>query len=221
FDNQCMPDIIAWHSWDCDGFSIAKAAEEIRNHLKEKGIPPIPLEQDDLGCKDRQFRPGTYVSYLANIERAKITYSCKCCWDRDCHINTLQGLLTKENREPRSLWWMYKSYGELTGQIVEVKPGTTVDAVVAIDKKPDIIRAVIGRYQDSSESVIIRFQGIDMRFISAKILAERIKNTEDKPLKNPEKTIEQTFQIRNGQIEVILDDLGSFDAYSLSIKLVE
>ena len=221
-DNQCMPDIIAWHDgYHCNGFGIAQAAEEIRNYLEEKGIPPIPLEQDDVGCKDGQFRPGTYVSYLANIERANITYSCKCCWDRDCHINTLQGMLTKTNREPRSLWWMYKSYGDLAGQIVKVEPGHTVDGVVAIDKSADIIRAVIGRFEDSSEPVLIRFQGIESRFKSAEVIAERIENSEDKPLENPEKTIEQSIKVKNDQIEVLLDDMGSYDAYTLTITLSE
>jgi hypothetical protein len=221
-DNQCIPDIIAWHDgYNCDGFGIANAAEEIRNHIKKKGIAPIPLEQDDVGCKDGQFRPGTYVSYLANMERAKITYSCKCCWDGDCHINTLQGMLTKDNREPRSLWWMYKSYGDLAGQIVEVDPSNTVDGVVAIDSGSDIIRAVIGRFQDSSKPVLIRLQGLDSRFKSAGVVAERIENTEDKPLRNPKKTIEKSFKIKNGQIEVILNDLGAFDAYTLTLHLSE
>jgi hypothetical protein len=221
-ENQCMPDIIAWHDgYHCNGFGIADAADEIRSYLKKKGIGPIPLEQDDVGCKEGQFRPGTYVSYLANIERARIKYTCKCCWDRDCHINTLQGTLTKKKREPRSLWWMYKSYGDLGGQIVEVTPGNTVDGVVAVDNEPDIIRAVIGRYQDGNEPVLIRFQGFDNRFKSASVIAERIKNTEDEPLEGPERTLEQTFKINNGQIEVILDDLGSFDAYTFTINLFE
>jgi hypothetical protein len=222
-ENQCLPDIIAWHDgYHCDGSGIANAAEEIRNYLKQNGIAPIPLEQDDVGCKDRQFSPGTYVSYLANIERAEIKYTAKCCWDRDCHIFTLQGLLTKESRQPRSLWWMYKSYGDLMGQIVDVEPGNTVDAVVSIDKEADIIRAVIGRYRESSEPVIIRFRGLENRFKSASVRAERIRNTEDKPLEAPERTIVEKFEIRrNRQLEIILDDLESFDAYSLTIVLID
>jgi hypothetical protein len=47
------------------------------------------------------------------------------------------------------------------------------------------------------------------------------KNTEDEPLEGPERTLEQTFKIKNGQIEVILDDLGSFDAYTFTINLFE
>jgi hypothetical protein len=221
-DNQCMPDIIAWHDgYHCNGIGLANAADEIRSYLEKRGVGPLPLEQDDVGCKERQFSPGTYVSYLANIERARIKYTCKCCWDRDCHINTLQGLLTKTDREPRSLWWMYKSYGDLTGQIVEVDPGKTVDGVVAIDTETDIVRAVIGRYEDISEPVLIRFQGIDRRFNTARVQAEHIKNTEAEPLEKPERTLEQTFEIRKGTIEVILDDLGSFDAYSLTLYLVD
>ena len=158
---------------------------------------------------------------MENEERAKITYTCKCCWDGDCFTNTLQGMLTKTNRQPRSLWWMYKSYGDLTGQIVDVQPSNSVDAVVAIDNSTSIIRAVIGRFEDRSEPVLIRFQGIDSRFKSAEVVAERIENSEDKPLENPEKTIEQTFLIKNGQMEVILDNLGSFDAYSFTINLFE
>ncbi len=113
--------------------------------------------------------------------------------DGDCHINTLQGMLNKTNREPRSLWWMYKSYGDLTGQIVEVASGNTTDAVVAIDA----------------------------RFNSADVVEERIENSEDLPLKNPEKTFKQSLKFRNGQMEVILDDLRSFDAYTLTISLSE
>jgi hypothetical protein len=219
-ENNCMPDIIAWHDgYHCDGFGISNAADEIRAHLEKKGIGPIPLEQDDVGCKECQFRPGSYVSYLAHIERAGIKYTCKCCWDRDCHINTLQGLLTKSTREPRSLWWMYKSYGDLLGHIVETRPGESVDGVVSLEQSSGTIKALIGRYRDRSEPVTLRFRGISNRYFSAQLTGSRIENSEDLPLAKPPVSLRRTINIEDGQIEVILDDLNAYDAYAITIKL--
>ncbi len=84
-------------------------------------------------------------------------------------------MLTKKNRQPRSLWWIYKSYGDLAGQLVEVVQGNTVDGVVATDNSTDIIKAVIGPCRDRSEPILIRFQGIEDQFNSAQVGAERIR----------------------------------------------
>jgi hypothetical protein len=46
--------------------------------LKERGLPELPLEQDDMGGKNSVFRPGIFASYLANIERSRIKYTVKC-----------------------------------------------------------------------------------------------------------------------------------------------
>jgi hypothetical protein len=218
-ENNCVPDIISWHDYSLDGLGITRDAKAIRDYLKKKGLPDLPLEQDDMGGKDSVFRPGIFASYLANIERSRIKYTVKCCWNRDCSGNSLQGLLTKGDHQPRSLWWMYKAYGELTGNVLEVTESETADAIAAVDTNPMIIRAVIGRFKNRGEPVQIRFKGLGAQMMSARIVAERIKNTEDLPLGHTEQTISETRPVKNGILDVVLEDLNPFDAYTITITI--
>jgi len=53
----------------------------------------------------------------------------------------------------------------------------------------------------------------------AKVVAERIANSEAEALGNPVKTINKAYAIKKGQLEIALDDLGPFEAYALTITL--
>jgi hypothetical protein len=218
--NECVPDVIAWHDYACDGSGVLTDAAVLRAYFKEKGLGSLPLEEDDIGCKEGQFRPGTFVAYLANIERARIDYTVKCCWDNDCWGNTLNGLLTKTSREKRSLWWTYFSYAELAGHIVEVASSASVDGVVGRSARPATVRGVFGRHRDGSGPVLLRYRGLGRTYKKAAVVAERIPNTEAGPLSRRELKIDRLYTITRGQVDVTLDDLGPFDAYAVTLTLL-
>ncbi|MFC1653035.1 hypothetical protein ACFL3F_04880, partial [Planctomycetota bacterium] len=220
-ENDCLPDVLAWHDWTCDGHNMLKDAIEIRKYFTDKGMDPPLLEQDDFGCSKRQFRPGTFVSYLANIERAKYAYAAKCCWDKDCFGGTLNGLLTKKTFQRRSLWWMYKAYADMTGEIVDVSSGLSVDAIASYDSTLAVIRVVAGRYEDVSGPVTFNLNNPDPSYTKADVLGKRIINSEDLSLDPPTNTIEFTKNIRNHEIVVELHDLEPWDAYEIVITLTD
>ncbi len=217
--NKCVPDIIAWHDYSCDGLGIIKDAGAVRNFCKDRGITAPVLEEDDLGCKEGQFRPGIFVSYLANIERAKISYTAKCCWDNDCWGNTLNGLLTKSTREKRSLWWLYKAYADLAGNIVSVRQGTSVDAVASLDSVRSVVRCVIGRYRNVNGPLTLRLITGGTKFTQVHVAAYRIPNSEALALSAPSKTIDQTYTLATGRIDIVINDLNAYDSYALTATL--
>ena len=48
--------------------------------------------------------------------------------------------------KPRSIWWAYKGYADVTGTLVEVTPSrdTKIDAVAGFDRKRHAVSIVVG-----------------------------------------------------------------------------
>jgi len=100
-----------------------------------------------------------------------------------------------------------------------VEGSAGVDGVVAKDSQRGVLCAVFGRYRGGSGPVLIRFSGLGPTYQRAKVVAERIANSEAQALAAPARTIDGVFAIRKGLLEVVLNDLGMFDAYALTISL--
>ena len=111
-----------------------------QNDIQVKGI--------DIGefCSPkRQTSPGLNAMYLANLEVAGVHGACRACWrDHDDKIFNgwqpmLNGLLTPELK-PRSTWWAFKAYGDLSGELVEVKKGKWIHGIAGSTKKTKLFR---------------------------------------------------------------------------------
>jgi xylan 1,4-beta-xylosidase len=218
--NECMPNIIAIHDYSNSGAGIERDAAWVRSYLNSHDIQGVEFEEDDLGPKIEQFRPGTFVSFFAAIERVKVCATAKCCWDNDCNNYQLEGLITPNDRQPRSLWWAYKHYADITGNIVSVKGGKTVDGVAGIESaSPPTLRVILGRYAQSTAPVKIHLRNLPGGTSSIAVTGTRIPNSEGNALKSPTATINATYPVQGSDFELTLTDLNSYEAYFLSLAL--
>lgn len=218
--NKCLPDIVALHDWSDDGSNVVKCWSELRNYEIGKGIKPIPFEEDDMGGPNNGsilFKPAIFLSYFANVERTDIIRCARCWWNNDSH--QLDGLITPPRK--RSIWWMVKAYADITGNIVTVTPGASVDGVAGIDSTLPVVRAVLGRYKSATGPVSIDFNGLNKKYTNATVTTIRIPNTDGGELKSPTKKPDQTIPVADGRISVTINDLNFGDAYQVIVTLTD
>jgi len=218
----CTPDIVSRHDHYNDGAHIESDEARLRQYYASKGIAPIPFEQDDLGARfsggPEQFRPGHYIALFASIERVKVLRTCKCCWDSDCSTNNLNGLLTKDTRRKRSLWWAYRAYADVTGCILAVTKGTSTDAVAGWDTTDNIMRIVLGRNAATTGNVTVGIRNLATNGAQATITGRAIPCSNADVAPAPVQTLSTNAVVSGGNLTFDITDLGAYDAYAIEIS---
>ncbi len=139
-----------------------------------------------------------------------------------CENQSLDGILTHPEKQPRSTWWAYKAYADVTGRLVDLRPSPTVDGVAAIDPKTGVVRAVLGRDGTDSGPVVVEFLNMPAAVSSASgnlyVHAERIPASGWKALVSPEVVpLTGGFSPGPNSIKITLPDFGFSDAYLLRL----
>jgi hypothetical protein len=143
-----MPDKVSWHEFGPPA-AIPAHVDVIRKFMMTEGIGVKPISLNEAMDEEQSRLPGTTVQYLANLERALVDGACHACWEEPggvnaCANHSLDGILTSDQK-PRSVWWAYKAYSELTGTIVAVRPSATIDGIACWDTKQQTIGILLGR----------------------------------------------------------------------------
>lgn len=146
-----LPDIITWHDFNSRFRRLEEMVLDIQTWLTEQSIPQRPIQINEWingnnGHHD-QFRPGVAIQYLAQAERVQIDGACHACWEDEqgrshCSQASLDGLITME-QEPRSTWYAFKAYADITGKLLKVIPNEGIDGIAGYDPEQDILHLLI------------------------------------------------------------------------------
>lgn len=228
-DQKVLPDWLSWHDYK-GGAMIVKNTGIIRDFMKANNIPELPIcinEYCDLG---EQFYPGVQVDYFAGLERVGVISANRACWDDDNSMNgsnlTLDGILTHPEREPRSVWWAYKGYADITGTLVDVTANDQkFSAVAGYDAARRQAIAIIGqvhRVAVPDAPVVVRFAGLDkaaglVKNNKVRVTGAWIPNSETKALLRPLATLDGEYEVKDNAITVVIPNMGRMDAYQLTL----
>jgi hypothetical protein len=113
--NNALPDIVSWH--ELNGASrVASDVAAFRTMEASLGISPRPIVIEEYATPTEVGVPGALVSYIAKFERAGVQSAELAFWN---HYGTLGDLLTDTGGLPNGAWWLYKWYGDMTGEMVD------------------------------------------------------------------------------------------------------
>ena len=161
-DNNCMPDIITWHDlqvdklnglkWEMQDFkSIWNSTNWTKwkeaNHTdQDPEIPQICINEyadfSDCGV------PGRLVNWIARLEDEKV-YGCLPFWHQANNLNDL----TADANEGNGAWWLYKWYGDMSGETVKVSTNTSYEqlyGVASIDNTKQSATTLLGGIDGSA-----------------------------------------------------------------------
>ncbi|GAA3206225.1 RICIN domain-containing protein [Actinocorallia longicatena] len=133
-----LPQIISWHElsgWQQvdDNVAAYRALET------ELGISPLPISINEYATPSEIDVPSAANHYVAQFERSGVRDAERAFW---YEAGTLNGLLY--NSQPTASYWMYKWYADQTGNIVQVTPTATNDAVASYNSSTRSVSVVFG-----------------------------------------------------------------------------
>ncbi|NEM91861.1 carbohydrate-binding protein [Galbitalea soli] len=151
--NNVLPDVTTWHelqnSFFTDWYSNYSTYRAAESNL---GITPRPIYIDEYGRINGDLGvPGNLVQYIARFENSKV-HANLAFWTDSGSLNDL--VAANSANQVTGGWWLYKWYGELTGNTVSVTPPSqngSLQAIGAYDSSKKQARIILGGSLNSTD----------------------------------------------------------------------
>jgi xylan 1,4-beta-xylosidase len=221
-----LPDIICWHEFD-DPRGIPARVAELRGFLRANGIPLKPISLNEIVGPQHQTKPGPTAMYLWAIEQAGVDSAAHACWEDEekgvwgCGSDSLDGLLVPTTKKPRSVWWVYRRYADLTGRLVLVEPGKSICGLASVDAKKKQIGVLIGCNAQGKIDGKLKFANLrSVGFLGEKVRVtiERIPDIGWKPLEQPEIVHQSVRVLFSNGITIPVPNIGPQDAFFVRLS---
>ncbi|HEY5955830.1 MAG TPA: hypothetical protein VIV60_04725, partial [Polyangiaceae bacterium] len=222
--NNCLPDIVSWHELG-DG-NLAGDFQNYRALEKQLGIGPLAISINEYSGPahiDVEGQPGASAPLIAKFERFSIDSACISFWDVP-HPGRLGSLLAT-NTEPNGGWWLYKWYGDMTGNMVSTTPPTptsakALDGFANLDETTETASVIFGGVNDGTIQVVVK------GFKAATFFGNTVRAVvEHTPFVNRTTVVKATdnrstadVNIANDQIAVSVTAANATDGYRLVLK---
>ncbi|MEN3310485.1 MAG: hypothetical protein V7603_6687 [Micromonosporaceae bacterium] len=221
-NNSVLPDVATWHELGNDFFtSWYTHYNDYRSIETSLGIGARPIvineyarSSGDLGV------PGNLVQFVARFENSKVD-GCLAYWTS---AGALNDLVTQNNRATGG-WWLYKWYGELTGNTVTVTPPTqngSLQGLAALDSGRKQARVIFGGATNVTDTydtnVVVKGLG-SAAYLGSTVHATvwGVDTSGLNPSSGPYLVSEGDYASSGGQITVPLTGLHGASAYQLVV----
>ncbi|MER5521568.1 RICIN domain-containing protein [Streptomyces sp. NPDC002763] len=137
-----VPDIVAWHELQ-GSQNIAAHVAAYRALETSLGISPRPIAIEEYGTTSEVGVPGPLAGYVAKFERAGVHDAELAFWN---HYGTLGDTLTDTGGSPNGAYWLYKWYGDMSGNMLVTTPPaqTGIDGFASRNGAADQVSVVTG-----------------------------------------------------------------------------
>lgn len=218
--NGVLPNVICWHEFDKPRDIPAHAAE-LRRFLKKNRIPIKRFSLNEIIGGHHLTKPGPTAFYLWAVEEAGIESAAHACWEDKqkgvygCWTDSLDGILIPCELKPRSTWWVYRRYADVTGTLVRVDSSASVCGIAGTDDARKQVSVLLGRDAKGKGDVRLRFTNLDRAACfrdSVRVIVERIPDSGWEHLPKPEVIQECVRPLFGSELTVIVPGLGPSDA---------
>ena len=216
-DNKVEPDYVCWHF----PHDVVKEAEECRKLLKAENLQVKGLMVNEYCLAHEQYA-GKTAWLIAQIERARIDFSCHAIWGDEGKGN-LDGILFDARKTiPKGQWWAYQRYAALSGRLVSTTPSAKIDLVASRDEHGKIVRVLLGNKGGLQGDVKVSFQGLDKAAYLREgdrihVVVERIPEDKGGAVAAIQTVIDARLPIRDNSLDVTIPWTSDRDAFAVRV----
>ena len=223
-NNNCLPDVICWHQWGAAG--IAAAVENYRALEKTLGISARAISINEYSSQTSdpyEGCPGYSVPLIAKFERHGIESACISWWFT-AYPGRLGSLLTPSNQKGGG-WYLYKWYGDMSGQMVKITPPNDrtdgIDGFGCIDETQHFASICVGG--NNTGTVNVNISGIPASFGSqVNVALDYVTWTnKDAAVAGTTSISTTVYNVTNKSISVPVNVTSSLYAYRVLITPVK
>lgn len=218
-DNQVIPDYVSWHQLVTHSDPQVSRAI-LDSLLSERDIVVQGYQVNEYGdcCNDEQ-QPGPSVWYLGRFERNQID-ALRANWGMAGDLYAGMGGLVTSSGEPMGVWWAYKRYADISGQLVRVTAGSEIDGVAGTDSEMRQSIIVLGN-RGITGSVRVQINGFDntpylLEDGQVNLLVERMPGGSE-VVSTPEIVHNELMVVEDNTLILTLDWNNPLDAYAITL----
>ena len=231
-EHSCMPDVVTWHDLSTGQFNNFDNEYTHYRGLEEKYLTPENAEQygiditpreiviNEYAATDECASPGNLVRWIGLFEEYNVA-GCLPFW----HLsNNLNGLAA-DNNEGNGAWWLYKWYGDMSGQYLPVTPTNaakdTYFGVASLDENKKSANIVFGGVDGSSNIVLENINETDT-FQDAEMVHVKLEATDytgfHGAAEEPRIVKEGAVKVVDGKVTIPVSEMLKMSAYRLTIS---
>ncbi|MFE1881055.1 RICIN domain-containing protein [Streptomyces diastatochromogenes] len=210
-----VPDIIAWHELQ-GSKDIAAHVSAYRALESSLGISPRPIAIEEYGTPSEIGVPGSLVGYVAKFERAGVHDAELAFWN---HYGTLGDTLTDTGGAANGSYWLYKWYGDMSGNMLVTTPPaqTGIDGAASLNSAGNQIGVIFGGGAGSSAVTV---KGLGSLSAFGSTVHVKLEYTPSKgrttAVSGPVTISDADYTVSNGQITVPVTT-NATDGYHLTV----
>jgi Ricin-type beta-trefoil lectin domain-like len=211
-----VPNIISWHELGGAG-SIPADVASIQSIESSLGISARPIAIEEYGETSQVGVPGALVGYIANFERSGVNNAELAFWN---HYGTLGDTLTDTGASPNAAYWLYRWYGQMSGNMVTVVPpgsaGVGLDGAASMNSAGNQVSVIFG---GGSGSTAVTVSGLGSVFGSTAhvVLEQTVSAGRTTAVVGPGILSSANYTISGGSITVSISSMNAANGYHLVV----
>jgi hypothetical protein len=213
-----LPNIISWHELNGAG-SIPSDVAGVESIESSLGITARPIAIEEYGTSSQVGIPGDLVGYIANFERSGVNNAELAFWN---HYGTLGDTLTNTGGSPNAAYWLYRWYGQMTGNMVTVVPtgsdGVGLDGAASVNSAGNQVSVIFGSGSGSTAVTVNGLSSLSAFGSTAHVVLEQTMSAgRTSAVVGPQIISAGNYAISNGSITVPVSSMNSANGYHLLI----
>ncbi|HEY0792935.1 MAG TPA: hypothetical protein VGD78_17855 [Chthoniobacterales bacterium] len=218
-DNQCLPEVTTWHELNTSFYTgYLGRYSSYRTIERSLGLKAIPVDINEYALFKDLSVPGELIQWIARLEKTRVDGGL-AYW----HISSNLDDLGVENNKANGGWWLYRWFGNMTGQQLEVTPpdwnAYGLQGVASSESDRHQVHVLFGGI-DGSAIVSVKGLGAVPALGGRAHVALWATNwtgyegvADDPPL-----VLEQDLPVQNGQVDVPVSGMKVKSAYRLVLS---
>ncbi len=213
--NNALPNIISWHELNGQG-NIAADISSYRALEASLGIGPLSIAIEEYGETSEVGIPGSLVGYIAKFERGGVDNAELAFWNQ---YGTFDDMVIN-NDQPNGAWWLYKWYGDMTGNMLVTTPPaqTGLDGAASVNSAGNQVSVIFGGGSGSNAVTINGLDALSAFGSNTNVTLEYVPSYGRTTAVPSTMVLSQAnYTISNGSITVPIPNMDSAGGYHLLI----
>ena len=215
--NNALPQYLSWHELQGDQ-NIAADVAAAKSLESSLGISPIPIVIEEYAETSEVGVPGSLVGYISKFERAGVDEADLAFWN---NYGTMGDTLVSTGGLPNASWWLYKWYGDMSGEMVTTVPPaqTGIDGAASVNSAGNQVSVIFGGGSGSSAVTINGLSGLSaFSGGTAHVVLQYVRSQgRTTPVSAPQTISVGDYTISSGSITVPVNAMNAANGYHLVI----
>ncbi|MBQ8540872.1 MAG: discoidin domain-containing protein [Clostridia bacterium] len=219
-ENDCEPDYITWHELqDYDLNSFAANLASYRAIEAKYGMEEREIIINEYAPQDHCSNPGKLVNWIALFEENKVS-GCLPYWHNAGNLNDIAA----DNNEPNGAWWLYKWYGDMSGETLSLTTNTARTefyGLASIDDNKKSASVIFGG-NEGDASIVLQNIADTIPFDGAEFVDIEVKATYWTAFhgvsEEPRTIIRGTYSVIDNTVTVTIPSMEENAAYLVTVS---